>query len=411
VTSRYDREVEALINGGKAVPPLPAADPQEEAQAEAYVPKREQVATFPVEPPAKDEPRATTLRFIPISEFLTAVTAPDWLIRDVVETDSLVMIFGDPEAGKSFLAMDWAASVATGREWNGCKVKRGPVLYINGEGHKGVNRRFRAWEIANQEPLAASSLHVSTVSTALTDEVSRAELEAVLAEFIRAHGMPVLIVIDTLARNFGPGDENSTQDMTRAIATCDAIRAMTQATVALVHHSGHADKTRARGSMVLRGSLDAEYRMTRVEGSGDTTLEATKMKDAERHAPIAFRFASVELGVQDDEGREVTSAVLKRTEYVAHDEAPRAKGGRPGGGGKHLNTVMDTLNKLYSRAVRNVVADGRDASEAKVAAETWREACIGNGMHRNRFNESMAQLKAAGKVRFEYGFAYPMEDE
>jgi hypothetical protein len=27
------------------------------------------------------------------------------------------------------------------------------------------------------------------------------------------HGEPVLIVVDTLARNFGNGDENSTKDM------------------------------------------------------------------------------------------------------------------------------------------------------------------------------------------------------
>jgi hypothetical protein len=339
-----------------------------------------------------------------------AITAPDWTIRGFLEADALVVLFGDPETGKSFTAMDWAASVACGLDWNGHKVKQGPVLYINGEGHNGVNRRFTAWAITHGAPILTAPLFMSSITTALTDPTSKVEIEAVVAEFIREYGPPRLVVIDTLARNFGPGDENSTQDMTAAVATCDALRALTRATVVLVHHSGHGDKNRARGSMVLKGAADAEYRMAKRE-NGDTVLEAVKMKDAAKPEPKAFRFVTVELGLQDEEGEEVTSAVLQPIEFVPQDEEGMPSRGKPAGGGKHQIAALEALKRLHAQYVRAIVKDGRDPSQARVRAEDWRDECVKHGMPRNRFNDALASLKRDGRVIFDSGYAKPEGSE
>jgi len=40
------------------------------------------------------------------------------------------MIFGQPASGKSFLAVDLAASIATGRAFQGLKTQKGDVVYI-----------------------------------------------------------------------------------------------------------------------------------------------------------------------------------------------------------------------------------------------------------------------------------------
>ncbi len=37
-------------------------------------------------------------------------------------------------------------------------------------------------------------------------------------------GKPVLIIIDTLHRNLGPGDENSAQDIAAYVKAADALR-------------------------------------------------------------------------------------------------------------------------------------------------------------------------------------------
>src|SRR5690606_16993437 len=72
-----------------------------------------------------------------------------WLIGGHVEHPTLTVLFGDPEAGKSFAAIDWACCVATGRRWNGKKVLAGPVLYLAGEGFNGLSKRFLAWRLHN----------------------------------------------------------------------------------------------------------------------------------------------------------------------------------------------------------------------------------------------------------------------
>ena len=52
-------------------------------------------------------------------------------------------------------------------------------------------------------------------------------------------GRPVLIVIDTSVRNFGPGDENSTVDMNGFIAHVDSyLRAPYRCVALIVHHTG-----------------------------------------------------------------------------------------------------------------------------------------------------------------------------
>ena len=242
---------------------------------------------------------------------MEGIRPPDWLLRDYIERNTLAMLFGPPEAGKSFCAIDIGLSVACGVDWHGVRVKAGPVIYIAGEGRQGLGRRFKAWSINAGLELDGRPFAVSSTATALTDGRALEELDDALDGFAEVHGQPALIVVDTLNRNFGPGDENSANDMGALIAACDAVRERTGATVLLVHHSGHDDSDRSRGSSALRGGVDAEYRMSR---RGDLiTFEATKMKDGTRPAPITFCLRSVDLDLHDDEGDAITSAVLDRT--------------------------------------------------------------------------------------------------
>ena len=49
---------------------------------------------------------------------------------------------------------------------------------------------------------------------------------------------PSLIVVDTMARSMGLGDENSSRDLGQFIANVGTIREITGAYVLVVHHSG-----------------------------------------------------------------------------------------------------------------------------------------------------------------------------
>lgn len=348
---------------------------------------------------AKPEESQPRFRFIRASDI--EVRQPEWLIRGLLERDALALVFGDPGCGKSFLAVDWACSVATGRDYAGHKVNHGPVLYIAGEGRNGLARRLHAWTIRTGESLEDAPLYLSSGPTALCDADSAHEMQAAVADFAEAEGSPALVVVDTLARNFGPGDENSTSDMSAAIQALDAIRAIHGCTVLLLHHTGHADKTRARGAMALKGALDAEYRLERGD-DGVTRLDATKMKDAQEPPPLAFKLCTVELGFEDDDGEPVTSAVLDAVDY----EAPPKK--CSAGRGRNQTKALSILRELYDEHCYNVEADGRDPSEARVEIAEWRQACADQGVGRKRFNEVSRSLESNGHIGREVDHVFPL---
>ncbi len=202
---------------------------------------------------ASDKPRKLQL----VRADLIQMRPPDWLLRGTLERDTLALIFGDPGSGKSFVAIDWACRIATQTPWRGNSVQSGSVVYIAGEGQQGFGRRIRAWSEYNGVDLAGIPLFVAP-AIAIPNPTELLTLAKAIDE---TAGRPALIVLDTLARCFGGGDENSTQDMSQFISACDAIRRKYGSTILVVHHTGHSDKSRARGAIALKAALDAEYRL------------------------------------------------------------------------------------------------------------------------------------------------------
>jgi hypothetical protein len=123
------------------------------------------------------------------------------------------------------------------------------------------------------------------------DNATRSEFVEVIRD---EEQVPRLIVIDTLARCFGAGDENSTKDMSAFVASLNAIReAFLVATILVVHHAGKSAGKGERGSTALRGAADT---VMSLAGSGDwLTLKCEKQKDAEQFSPIAFKLSPVAL--------------------------------------------------------------------------------------------------------------------
>lgn len=263
--------------------------------------------------PNHDLSAARTFRFVAAAGL--QYRAPEFLIDGLIETDSLGLLFGEPGCGKSFLAVDIALCVATGAAFHGRGVKGGPVFLIAGEGHNGLARRFAAWAIARGVSLNDALLFKSNRAAQFLDAANARIVAEAVEALAGLHGKPALIIIDTLARNFGAGDENSTSDMGSFITAVDDLKArFPGCAVLIVHHSGHADKSRARGAMALKGALDCEYR---VEKDADAIrLINTKMKDAEPPRDLHFALKSVDLA----DG--ATSAVLEETDAPDRSSIP-----------------------------------------------------------------------------------------
>lgn len=220
---------------------------------------------------------------------------PDWLIEDLMFTASLVLLFGEPEVGKTFVALALAFAIATGTPWADRNVKRGTVIYVAAEGIAGIAVRVRAWKQAHKVAGRTVGVHFVREAVYLTagKYLDYTNVDAFI-ETIRPLE-PVLIVIDTLARCMFGSDEDSARDMGLFVAAIDRIRRELNATVLLLHHPVKRKKDKVeRGSGALRGAMDTVMWLSR---SGQTViLDCQKQKDAADFKPINLTLEVVDLG-------------------------------------------------------------------------------------------------------------------
>lgn len=312
------------------------------------------------------------------------IRPPDWLLRGALERDAFALVFGDPGCGKSFLAIDWACRVATGTPWRGHVVKAGSVVYVAGEGQHGFGRRIRAWSEHHGVGLDGVPLYLSP-AVAMPDPADLKALVAAIDTGVDSVGQrPALIVLDTLARNFGGGDENATQDMGRFVMACDAVRGRYGCTILVVHHTGHADKSRARGAIALKAALDAEYRLT---NEGKLLLTPTKMKEAELPPPLSMGLVTVELpGLKDAFGLPVTSAAIDVLDADTSTIVAQAAAMRPRRG-KGMTLGMEVARRLVL-----------EADDGWVELKDWHAACQAAGMQSSTRYSVLARLQAQGEI-------------
>lgn len=180
-------------------------------------------------------------------------------------------------------AVSWGCHIATGKPWAGKPVTQGAVIYVVGEGGIGVPRRIRAWEQTLNGGSPIDALYRVDCPIFLASPESVQQVIRAARDVKVASGMPVrLIILDTLARCFGGSDENAAKDMGAFIQGCDAIKAATQATVLIIHHSGKDQDKGARGSSAFRAALDVEFNVRREGEGGALILSCTKMGGIER---------------------------------------------------------------------------------------------------------------------------------
>jgi RecA-family ATPase len=245
-------------------------------------------------------------RFISFSEMMQQGLQIAWLIYGFIEGACTGMLFGPPGHGKSFVALDWALSIACGLPWFGRKVKQGLAVLFVGEGHHGYARRIDAWRRQHEvsADIIDKFLVVSRSRVPFDSDLVHVAQELRGIEMERGQQI-AFIVIDTLARHTpSDSDENSQKDMGLFIDRIDALRKTFPGSSALiVHHSGHSETGRGRGSSVIGGAMDFSF----CASSGSLSCE--KMKDAPEPEEISFTLQSVNLDLTDEEGEPVTSCV------------------------------------------------------------------------------------------------------
>jgi nucleotide-binding universal stress UspA family protein len=305
-----------------------------------------------------------------------------WLVSGIMEHPTIGQIFGDPSSGKSFVALDIAASVATGTSWHGHTVTKGPVVYVAGEGYAGVLRRLKAWEIDRELPLEGIPLHVSSGAV----EFSSPETVKRLWDELDALEQPVLIVIDTLARAATGWDENSTKDMGMFMSAIEQLARRYDCSVLLVHHTGHGNSDRGRGASSIPAALDMSMRLENKQGV--RRLDCTKMKDSEEFPSEHFDLRPVKLPPDwlDSDGERIVSAVLVESSRGAQAvvEKPR---------GTNQVAVFKVASDMQWES-----PEGDSGEPPQLSFADWKRRCANQGIERNRFAEAHEGLITKGLI-------------
>jgi putative DNA primase/helicase len=251
---------------------------------------------------------------VPADDFCTKPAPIKWLVKHWLQEQALIMVHGPSGGGKTFAVLDWSLHMSAGLpDWNGHKVKAGPVVYLAGEGHHGLRSRVAAWKQHHR----ARSLNM-WLSKAGCDLNTPEGYQRVLDSVRSLPTKPSMIVIDTLHR-FLLGDENSAQDAKTMIDACAGLMREFDCSVLLVHHTGVSDEAqhRARGSSAWKGALEIEISIVPAKGDNPMQIVQRKSKDAEEAETIYANLNSVPInGWLDEDGEQVCSAVL------AIEEAP-----------------------------------------------------------------------------------------
>lgn len=176
-----------------------------------------------------------------------------WLIEGLWSQRAVGIVGGEPKCCKSFLALDMAVSVASGRA---CLRRfgvpeKGPVLLYAAEDPLHVVRaRLEGIALAAGANFDSLDVHVITVPKLRLDLREHTERLFATVEELR----PKLLVLDPFVR-LHRIDENAAAEVAPLLEGLRALERRFHLAVVLVHHSRKSAAS-ARGGQALRGSSE-----------------------------------------------------------------------------------------------------------------------------------------------------------
>jgi hypothetical protein len=322
---------------------------------------------------------------VPIDEGSTGPIAT--VIKGVLPADGLGILWAPPASFKSFLAFDWALSVASGVPWLGKQTIKGEAWFIAGEGNAGLAKRMRAWRRERDFDGPVNLLHSrnAIIIDGQPGERSLGLLQ-LLGMIDKGH-RPSLIVIDTLSRSMS-GDESSTLDSARYIAAIGELQAAMRAVghqccIILVHHARKAGDA-LRGSSTLLGAADFVYKIERNGSAMDIAVHCDKWKDDSTPESHYLEARVVDLGIQQDNHGDmvqVTSLVL----WVKSKEAAE----------RERQTALRNEAEINAGKITAILAKTGPLSRSQLLAEIQN---TGQGMRKVEFLALVNDMIRVGRL-------------
>lgn len=209
-----------------------------------------------------------------------------WQVKGRFRRGTLNIIFGASGTYKSTTLVGLAVSINCRPYWHDCLIENGGggVLIIAAEDDEGIVDMIEAACIE----YGVNPDDVSVYITHGGYDLSNPEVIQGIKNSITTMPVPLsAIVVDTLNRNCGGLDENSASDMRTFLNMLEELRG--DATVYVIHHNGHGDKQRERGSYAIRCNADSSVLCEYVEDTKLFTMTWEKLRSAPTPKPLTLK--------------------------------------------------------------------------------------------------------------------------
>jgi hypothetical protein len=286
-------------------------------------------------------------------------TAARYLVKGLIPSVGMVVVWGPPKCGKSFFVFDMVAHVAAGWGYRGRKVQQCPVVYFALEGQEGFTARVEAFRLEHGAPDIPFYLSADRI---VLPQDGAAVVKSIREQFPDVR--PGIVVLDTLNRSIS-GSENDPADMGSYVRAADMIREAFNCVVIIIHHCG-VEGARPRGHTSLTGAADAQLAVKR-DAAGNIVTTVEFMKDGPEGGEIVSSLEQITVGT-DDDGDAITSCIIRDTEK----SAIKAKERVTGAASIALRILHDTLADAGEIAPPN---SHIPPNTRTIREETWRSNC------------------------------------
>lgn len=243
----------------------------------------------------RNSEKTNSLDYIFASDLPDEFNPPDEILQDVLTAGDGSVLYGDSNSGKTFTAIDMAASISQGSLWFNKRTESGLVIYLAAESPASIRRRLQAYQKYHEVKLTNFIVVQNPIDLFSNDGDTRRIIDLIKSLEDTTKIRAKMIVGDTLARLSAGANENAGQDMGRVIQHFDLIRTETEAHFMLIHHSGKNAAAGARGWSGVRAAVDTEIEVT--DSPDGRCIEITKQRDLDsKGMRIGFRLEPVMLG-------------------------------------------------------------------------------------------------------------------
>lgn len=291
---------------------------------------------------------------------------PEPTVHGLIEPNTITILSADPKAGKTFLALQIADDIASGRpvfgKWE--TIKPGPVVYFSMEDPDHLfGERCTARGMTERNPPVFIVKGPKDISTPAGMDWLVKKVEPI---------QPVLIVIDTAREAFDADNWNDAVEVKRRLAPLRAASrrfANGCAFLVVAHNNKNSlaeGGNRVSGSNALVSTVDSFIVLSDSKrmACGDLTGKATAQGRIDIDHEWSWRMDHDTLFVR----------VLDEQETVAMNQQNRA----------------DSLAKRLDRVERAIIAKDWEATVAEIAEHT--------GLAERTIRDTITEGKRAGRI-------------